>query len=379
MPILVVWKPPFAPRSASRPARGAAGRTRRGRGVLALVVAAGIASAASAGTSHPPIPGYVSGSERTTIEAFRSAADSVVFVTNERLQRGFRLNIEKIPQDTGSGIIWDDQGHILTNFHVIQGGNAFSITFGDGLTVPANVVGYDPNKDLAVLKVDTDSSHLAPIRRGQSGNLVVGQKVLAIGNPFGLDRTLTVGVISALGREIVSVAGTTIEDVIQTDASINPGNSGGPLLDSSGAMIGVNTQIVSRSGQSAGIGFAVPVATVERIVPQLIRYGKVRRAGLGVSILNDAYARQWGIEGVILREVAPSSPAGRAGLRSIQVDAMGRVLSYDVVTAIDGRPVKNYDDLFQALDGRKPGEQVTVTFERGGKRYQTKVRLQELD
>ncbi len=347
--------------------------------VLGLVLALCAAPAAAGKSVHPPIPEYALGSERNTIEVFREAADSVVFVTNERLQRGFRLDIEKIPQNTGSGIIWDDQGHILTNFHVIQGGNAFSITFGDGITLPANVVGYDPNKDLAVLKVDADPAHLVPVRRGRSADLVVGQKVLAIGNPFGLDRTLTVGVISALGREIVSVAGTTIEDVIQTDASINPGNSGGPLLDSSGGMIGVNTQIVSRSGQSAGIGFAVPVDTVERIVPQLIRYGKVRRAGLGVRILPDAYAQQWGVAGVILREVDAASPAGRAGLRSLQVDRRGTVLSYDVITGIDDHTVKDYDDLFQALDGRKPGEEVTVSYERQGKRHQTRVRLQELD
>ena len=301
-----------------------------------MSLALGNAAKAQDVESQRPIPDHVLGHERNTIEVFRAAADSVVFVTNERLQRRFRsLNVEKIPQNTGSGIIWDERGHIVTNFHVIQGGNAFSISFSDGSTHPATVVGYDLYKDLAVLKVETNPARLVPISRGRSSALVVGQKVLAIGNPFGLDHTLTVGVISALGREIQSLNSTTIEDVIQTDASINPGNSGGPLLDSAGRMIGVNTQIVSSTGQSAGIGFAVPVDTVDRIVPQLIKYGKVRRAGLGIRILADAYARQWGVSGVVVREVEKGSPAARAGLRGLSLDRSGTVLSFDAITAID--------------------------------------------
>lgn len=349
-------------------------------------VAAGLvltlASGADAQTpeSQRPIPDHVLGHERNTIEVFRAAADSVVFVTNERLQRSFRsLDIQKIPQNTGSGIIWDAEGHILTNFHVIRGGNAFSISFADGSTHPATVVGYDTNKDLAVLKIGAHPARLAPIRRGSSSGLVVGQKVLAIGNPFGLDHTLTVGVISALGREIQSVAGTTIEDVIQTDASINPGNSGGPLLDSAGGMIGVNTQIVSATGQSAGIGFAVPVDTVERIVPQLIRYGKVRRAGLGIRILPDGYARQWGVAGVIVREVDAGSPAALAGLRGLRIDRGGTVVSFDVITAIGEDRIENYDDLYQALDGRKPGEGITVHYERDGAPARAAMRLTEIE
>ena len=276
---------------------------------LAVCLCAAFVTAAAAPRAHAaddasPIPGYVLEQERNTIEVFRSASDSVVFITRAILQRSLRtLDVAKIPSGTGSGIVWDRHGHVVTNFHVIQGGNAFSVTFSDGTTHDARVVGVDPNKDLAVLKIQTKASRLVPIARGNSQELVVGQKVLAIGNPFGLDHTLTVGVISALGREIQSLEGTTIEDVIQTDASINPGNSGGPLLDSTGRMIGLNTQIVSRSGESAGIGFAVPVATVERIAPQLIRYGKVRRAGIGVQILRDNQVRHWGVRGVVIREV----------------------------------------------------------------------------
>ena len=313
-----------------------------------MCLALGSSSNAQDVESQRPIPAHVLSHERNTIEVFRAAADSVVFVTNERLQRRFRsLNVEKIPQNTGSGIIWDERGHNVTHLPVIQG--------------------------------ETNPARRVPISRGKSSVLVVGQKVLAIGNPFGLDHTLTVGVISALGREIQSLNSTTIEDVIQTDASINPGNSGGPLLDSAGRMIGVNTQIVSSTGQSAGIGFAVPVDTVERIVPQLIKYGKVQRAGLGIRILADAYARQWGVSGVIVREVTNGSPAARAGLRVLKVDQWGTVVSFDLVTAIGEDPIENFDDLYQALDGRQPGEQVTVHYRRDGKARRTSMQLTEIE
>jgi S1-C subfamily serine protease len=331
--------------------------------------------------SWPPIPSHALDHERNTIEVFRAASDSVVYITNALLHRSlYNLDVLKIPQGSGSGIIWDDSGHVLTNFHVIQGGNAFSVIFGDGSTHDATVVGFDTNKDLAVLKIDAAPEKLVPVARGDSEALVVGQKVLAIGNPFGLDHTLTVGVISALGREIQSLADppTTIEDVIQTDASINPGNSGGPLLDSAGRMIGINTQIVSRSGQSAGIGFAVPVATIERIAPQLIRYGKVRRAGLGIQIVPDSYARQWKVEGVIIRTVGPGSPAEQAGLRSLRADSRF-IRSFDVIIGVDDEPVRDYNDLYQALDGRQPGEGVTIRYRRDGAEAEARLRLVALD
>lgn len=336
-------------------------------------------SLGGAANAHRPIPDHALADERNTISVFREAADSVVFVTNARLHRDFRLNVSRIPQGNGSGIIWDRHGHVLTNLHVIQGGNAFSVTFGDGSIHEAEVVGFDPNKDLAVLKIDVPRSELIPIRRGSSEALVVGQKVLAIGNPFGLDHTLTVGVISALGREIQSLTNTTIEDVIQTDASINPGNSGGPLLDSAGRMVGVNTQIVSRSGQSAGIGFAVPIDTAERIVPQLIKFGRVKRAGLGVSLLDERFAQRWRVEGVIIQTVGPRSPAEAAGLRSISLDRQGNVRSFDSITGINDEPVRSFNDLYHALDGRQAGDKIKLHYTRDGVDRTTSLELIELD
>jgi S1-C subfamily serine protease len=218
-----------------------------------------------------------------------------------------------------------------------------------------------------------------PLQHGDSAELVVGQKVLAIGNPFGLDHTLTTGVISAVGREIPSLAGTLIEDVIQTDASINPGNSGGPLLDSSGRLIGVNTSIVGPAGQSAGIGFAVPSSTVNRIVPQLIRFGKVKRAGLGIRILPDYVAERWGVDGVIVRDLSPGNAAQRAGLQAIRVDRWGSVTSFDLIVGIDDDAVGSYNDLYRALDGRKAGESIKVHFDRSGRRHTTDLVLQEIN
>ena len=214
---------------------------------------------------------------------------------------------------------------------------------------------------------------------GTSQELLVGQKVLAIGNPFGLDQTLTTGIISALGREIKSVAGTTIRDVIQTDASINPGNSGGPLLDSRGEVIGINTAIYSTSGSSAGIGFAVPIATIKRVVPQIIEFGYVKHAGLGIRRVADNHARRWGIEGVIIQEVVRNGAAADAGLRPARVDGRGRVRIGDVIIGIDSYVISNFDDLYTALDGRKPGETVTVHVRRDNRKVSVSLLLQELD
>ena len=327
-----------------------------------------------------PIPNELLETEKNTIEVFRRCAPSVVFVTNSRQVRTFRgLNVTEIPQGSGSGFIWDELGHVVTNYHVIRGSDALSVTFGDGASYDAHVVGFDPNKDLAVLRIRAQDRKLVPLQHGDSADLVVGQKVLAIGNPFGLDHTLTTGVISAVGREMPSLAGTLIEDVIQTDASINPGNSGGPLLDSSGRLIGINTSIIGPAGQSAGIGFAVPSSTVNRIVPQLIRFGKVRRAGLGVRILPDYVAERWGIEGVIVRDLSPGSAAQRAGLQPIRVDRRGSVTSFDLIVGIDDEPVSSYNDLYRVLDGRKAGESIQVHFDRSGRRQTTDLVLQEIN
>lgn len=317
-------------------------------------------------------------SERNTIEIFRAAGPSVVYVTNNALRRDFfSMNVTEVEQGTGSGFLWDEHGHVVTNYHVLEFGQTFSVTLPSGEKREARVVGVEPRKDLAVLHFDTSGLELEPLPIGRSESLIVGQKVLAIGNPFGLDRTLTTGIISALGREFPLDDGFVIEDVIQTDASINPGNSGGPLIDSSGRVIGVNTAIYSPSGGSAGIGFAIPIDTVARIVPQLIRFGEVRRAGLGVVMMSDYWARRYGIRGVVVREVTPGSPADRAGLRSIRTDRRGNIYA-DVVTGVDGQVVEGYADLANALDGREVGETVVLTVQRGREVVPIQMQLQEI-
>lgn len=339
---------------------------------LTMVVARSRAAAqtvtAPAPPAHPPIPEGLLESERNTIEVFRAAGSSVVFVTNNALRRDFfNANVTEVPQGSGSGFLWDAFGHVVTNYHVVQGGQTFSVTLADGSTHEARVVGFEPRKDLAVLHIETKGLTFKPLAVGRSDALLVGQKVIAIGNPFGLDRTLTTGVISALGREFPTKEGFVIEDVIQTDASINPGNSGGPLLDSHGRAIGVNTAIFSPSGASAGIGFSIPIDTVSRIVPQLIRFGKVRRAGLGVTVLPDHFARSWGVEGIIVREVIPGSGAARAGIRSLELDRRGSIVAADIIQSVAGKRVRSYAELSNVLDRRSPGELVPVQILRDGK------------
>jgi S1-C subfamily serine protease len=331
-------------------------------------------------TPERPLPPDLLPDERNTIEVFRRASRSVVFITNAALQRDFfTLEIMEVPRGSGSGFVWDDRGHVVTNFHVVEGGNRLSVTLNDGSVREATIVGAEPAKDLAVLRIDAKEAALEPLELGDSRELVVGQKVLAIGNPFGFDQTLTTGVISAVGREIRSQAGVTIDDVIQTDAPINPGNSGGPLLDSAGRVIGINTAIYSPSGASAGIGFAVPIAHARRIVPQLIEFGRVKRAGMGIHVLPDHVARRWGVDGVVVRRVTPGGPADEAGLRGVEVDARGRVQSFDVLLRIGEREIHDYNDLFAALDGREPGEQVTVRYQRGERKRDVSIRLKQVE
>jgi S1-C subfamily serine protease len=322
----------------------------------------------------PPVtplsPGAAIEDERNTIAVFQAAGPATVFVTQSQLVRNrFTLRVDQIQAGTGSGFIWDTRGHVVTNFHVVAGGDSFSVTLWDGNTIPAKLVGGDPKRDIAVLALDAASIRgvdLTPVRLPDTKQpLVVGQKALAIGNPFGLDHTLTTGVISALDREVVGFGGVTIRDMIQTDASINPGNSGGPLLDSAGQLIGMNTMIYSKTGSSAGIGFAVPVATIRRLVPQIIQYGAPRRAGLGIEILSDTIARRAGLSGVIIERVVPDGPAATAGLRGLSQrgDQIGLG---DVIVGIDDHEVSNYDDLFNALDRYNPGDTVKVKVTRGG-------------
>jgi protease Do-like 1, chloroplastic len=317
--------------------------------------------------------------EKNTIRVFEEVADSVVFITSLARQRDFfTLDVTEIPQGSGSGFIWDSKGNVVTNYHVIANASSLNVTLSDGSSFPAKVVGSEPNKDIAVVRIQAPDSKLKAVHVGSSDKLVVGQKVLAIGNPFGLDQTLTVGIVSALGRQISSTTQRTISDVIQTDAAINPGNSGGPLIDSQGRVIGVNTAIVSPSGAYAGIGFAVPVNTVKSIVPQLIEHGKVVRPGLGVTIISDSVADRLDIEGVIIGEVPNGSEAEKAGLQGIKRNSRGEFELGDVIIGIDEKKVENINDLGDALEKHKVGETVTVKFLREGKERTTKVRLQEI-
>ncbi len=326
--------------------------------------------------------GGLAESEKTTMAIYRNASPSVVHVANVALRRSrWTLDVMRIPQGTGSGFVWDEGGYVVTNAHVVRGGDRFEVTLADGSTWGAVMVGADPDKDIAVLKLENaPPTKLKPVSVGTSGDLAVGQSVFAIGNPFGLDQTLTTGVISGLDRSIRSQTGRRIGNVIQTDAAVNPGNSGGPLLDSAGRLIGMNTAIVSPSGGSAGIGFAVPVDTINRIVPRLISGSPPARAGFGITLLPDRYRASVGLtEGVPVLEVLPDSAASRAGMRPMRQDARrGRTLLGDVIVGLDGKPVANQDDLLDLLQDRAPGEDVEVTVLRDGKRRTLRVALQAL-
>lgn len=329
--------------------------------------------------STTPKPSSLSPDELATIQVFERARRSVVYITNTALRRDFwSLNTFEVPQGSGSGFIWDDRGHIVTNFHVIYQADSIQVILDDQSTHQASVIGVDPDHDLAVLHIRDHTKTFDPIDVGSSKDLRVGQRVLAIGNPFGLDHTLTTGVVSALGRTIKSLNERTIEGVIQTDAAINPGNSGGPLLDSRGRLIGVNTQIISPSGAFAGIGFAVPVNTVNRIVPQLITFGKVIRPGLGISLIPDSIVARWGIKGLVIARVEPGGPASQAGLQSAREMRGGRIRLGDVITAIDGKPVRIVDDLAIILDRHKVGDQIKVQIRRQGKVQNRRLTLQAM-
>jgi S1-C subfamily serine protease len=306
--------------------------------------------------------------EAAHIDLFRKVSPSVVHITSLAEQRDlFSMNVQQVPRGTGSGFVWDAQGHIVTNFHVIQGARSAKVTLADQSTYDARLVGAFPDRDLAVLRIEAPKDKLPPIALGSSRELLVGQRVVAIGNPFGLDQTLTTGVVSALNREIESFNNRTIRGVIQTDAAINPGNSGGPLIDSAGRLIGVNTQIASPSGASAGIGFAIPVDEVNRIVPRLIRDGRFVRPAIGVTAASDALQRALDLpKGVPLVQVQPGSPAARAGLQPFRRGSRGEVVQGDVITAVNDEPVSSLDDMLAVLERRQPGDSVTLTVWRAG-------------
>jgi S1-C subfamily serine protease len=317
---------------------------------------------------RPVVPrGGLTQDEESLTALFEEASPSVVYITSLALRRDFfRLNVMEIPQGTGSGFVWDSEGHIVTNFHVIEDADRAEVTLADGSRWEAELVGYAPEKDLAVLKIDAPKTALRPIAVGSSDDLKVGQTTLAIGNPFGFDQTLTTGIVSALGREIESASGVPIRDVIQTDAAINPGNSGGPLLDSAGRLIGVNTAIVSPSGSYAGVGFAIPVDTVNWVVPELIAYGKVQRPTLGLEFASDLITRRIGIEGALVIEVEPGSSADLAGVKPTYRDRRGRVVLGDVVVAIDGTEIHTKGEVPLALEGHQEGDTIEVTVDRNG-------------
>ena len=323
--------------------------------------------------------GDLASDEKNTIDIFRNAAPSVAYITSIALRRNlFSLNVYEIPQGTGSGFIWDKQGRIVTNYHVISDANRLEVTLADHSSWKAVLVGAAPDRDLAVLQISAPAAKLYPIAIGESNNLLVGQKVFAIGNPFGLDQTLTTGVVSALGREITAATGRTIHDVIQTDAAINPGNSGGPLLDSAGRLIGVNTAIYSPSGASSGIGFAVPVGEVNRVVPQIISKGKLIKPGLGVTLANPRLTSELGLEGVLILKVLAGSTAEKAGLRGTTQVRDGMVVG-DLILEVNGRKVADYDKLRDELESYEVGETVTLTLMRDGATAQVQVALEAMN
>ncbi|MCF7975030.1 MAG: trypsin-like peptidase domain-containing protein [Phycisphaerae bacterium] len=318
--------------------------------------------------------------EKTTIELFQEASPSVVYITSLTVQRNlFNLRATAIPRGTGSGFVWDDRGTIITNLHVVSGGTEAQVTLSDQSSWLAKLVGVEADKDLAVLHIDAPREALKPLALGTSGDLLVGQKVFAIGNPFGLDQTLTTGVISGLGREIQSQSGRPIEGVIQTDAAINPGNSGGPLLDSAGRLIGINTAIVSPSGAYAGVGFAVPVDVVNRVVPQIVEFGRVRKPDLGIDMA-DVSMRigRSRVKGILVRGVNPGSGAQKAGIKPPQLDRFGYPVQVDLIIACDNVPVETQNDLFRILDQHEIGDTVKVRIRRNDKTFEANVILQDL-
>jgi S1-C subfamily serine protease len=321
--------------------------------------------------------------EQNNIEVYRAASPGVVYIQSTTMARDFFGMFSRPVEGAGSGSVIDEQGDILTNYHVIADAEKLTVSFGSGKAYPAKVVGRDPDTDLAVIKLlETPKESLTIVPMGDSDKLIVGQKVLAIGNPFGLDRTLTTGVISGLERPIHAQNGRTIEGAIQTDASINPGNSGGPLLDSHGRMIGINSQIESPSGASAGVGFAIPVSIAKRIVPQLIRDGEIRRPKLGIAPRDVAsLSKQLQLpvsSGVLIVSVAPGSPAANAGLRGVVQTEDGDLEIGDIIVGMDGQKVDSNDDLFKVLDKHKIGDTASVEVFRQGHRTNVPVRLTEI-
>jgi S1-C subfamily serine protease len=312
--------------------------------------------------------------EKSTIAIFNAAAPSVVYIFTENAVRGF-FGTSEVRQGAGSGFLWDRFGHVVTNFHVIQGAQRIQVRMDSGEAIEATYVGGSRDHDLAVVRLRTIPPDIHPIPVGNSKDLQVGQAVFAIGNPFGLSRTLTTGVISALDRRLPTGAGSEVVGVIQTDAAINPGNSGGPLLDSAGRLIGVNTAIISGSGGSAGIGFAVPAAVVNQVVPVLITNGKIPRPGIGIAILDEETAAGLGVVGVVIDRVMPNSAAEKAGLKGI--DYYNRQLG-DVIIAANGQEVTNTVEFFRIMQDFAIGQTITLKVRRGDQIRLVEIEIQDI-
>lgn len=319
-------------------------------------------------------------SEKNSIDVFENVSNSVVYITTKKYKRDlFTLNVFEIPQGSGSGFIWDNAGHIVTNYHVIQGANKVTVTMYNQKQYDAIVVGVAPSKDLAVLKISVSEKDSTPLITGDYEKLKVGRKTIALGNPFGLNQTMTTGIISALGREIKSISGNIIQNVIQTDAAINPGNSGGPLLDSQGRLIGVNTAILSPSGSNAGIGFAIPVNTVKNVVKQLILHGKIVRPGLGIQTLDDKIAKRAGIEGIIVSRVIRNKSAYNAGIKGIKRNLYGNIVLGDIIIALNNKEITSNEELDKFLNNKKVGEIIKLTIQRGNRIIEKKIKLQNIN
>lgn len=323
--------------------------------------------------------GDLTGIEQANVAVFERVAPSVVHVFAQARARGMSLMDDEegggSGQQTGTGFVWDAAGHVVTNNHVVQNASPIAVRLNSGEIVSAQIVGTAPNYDLAVLQLGRVRQPPPAIAIGSSGDLKVGQFAYAIGNPFGLDQTLTTGVISALQRRLPTGEGRELADVIQTDAAINPGNSGGPLLDSAGRLIGVNTAIYSPSGASAGIGFAIPVDVVNRVVPELIRNGRMPNPGIGIIAGSEAAAARLGIEGVVVLRTLRGSPAAQAGLRG--VDPSTGELG-DVIVGVNGQPVRRLADLTAELERAGLGKPVDLTIERGGRRMTVPVTIADV-
>jgi S1-C subfamily serine protease len=339
------------------------------------------ADAHGAVAPRPVTPrGNLAPEESATIELFERSRDSVVFISTKAAVVDFwSRNVMSVPRGTGSGFIWDDAGHVVTNFHVIEGASEASVKLVDGRTFKATLAGASPEHDIAVLKIGIDFKGPRPVPVGSSGDLRVGQRVYAIGNPFGLDWTLTSGIVSALNRSLIEENGNPLEHLIQTDAPINPGNSGGPLLDSAGRLIGINTAIYSPSGAAAGVGFAVPVDTVNRVVPEIIRDGHYLRPSIGIDVdegLNERLERVSSIEGVFVLRVAPGSPAEEAGLKAVKVTRAGEIIGGDVIVSINAKKVSSVARYLVTLDDYQVGDIVRLGVKRGDQLIEIPVRLQ---